>query len=146
MVRALLDAGADAAPALGWSPLHRAVALGTAEDVAPPPRHVRRLRLRDLLESDALASSRCRRATLAKAEARRCEPRAPTSSSAIATVAPPSITARSTAPIPRSCAGSVELGCDPDETDESSVTPLHDAAVAGETEILRVLLDAGARR
>lgn len=45
---------------------------------------------------------------------------------------------------PRSLAALLELGADPNSTDASGMTPLDEAAMAGSTEMTRMLFDAGA--
>jgi ankyrin repeat protein len=46
---------------------------------------------------------------------------------------------------PRSLAALLELGADPNATDVSGVTPLDEAALRGDTGMVQLLLDAGAR-
>jgi len=138
-VKLLLDAGADPAP-LGWTPLHRAVALGTVADVRqrldagddPTARDrwdrtplLLSLQVGDIDKAELLVAGGA-----SLAERGRC---------GMSPLAYPIGNDD-----PTMLRWLLERGADPNETNDFGDTPLIEAAGSGAARCVRVLLDAGA--
>lgn len=137
-VKLLLDAGANPEP-LGWTPLHRAVALGTADDV--------KVRLDS--GDDLSARDRWDRAPLLLALQVGDVEKAELLLGAGASVADRGRCGRSALVYPilgddaETLRWLLERGADPNATDDFGGFPLFEAAAAGASRCVRALLDAG---
>ncbi|QJW93469.1 ankyrin repeat domain-containing protein [Frigoriglobus tundricola] len=138
-VGVLLDAGADPGP-LHWSPLHRAVALGTVADVRRRLECGDDLSARDWWERTPWLLSLQTR-DVAKAELLLAAGADPNDRGRCGK---PSLLFAAESNDPAVLRWLLETGVDPNIADEFGGTPLIVAAGNGDAECVRLLLDAGA--